>query len=211
MIQGQDGFGKIWQTLDLGTWGRWAESRRALHDEFVKWLVSLDPPVRTVLEVGCGPCYYLRNYADVFKDKEYTGLDISRSAIRSAQETFPNRRFICEDFLMWEPEEKFDLVFSQAVIDHTHHPNDFFRHTVELADKYAFIGIYHGYHEGMTEHQNNWSDEKGCYDHLLSPDLLKRAVVGLLDESQFTIGSFCNEGAIIVNKVGSPVHAPLPA
>jgi cyclopropane fatty-acyl-phospholipid synthase-like methyltransferase len=74
-----------------------------------------------VLDIGCGPADILKSMPDV----HYTGFDINRDYIASAQKRFGNKgRFFCDDVGMINIEQElgtFDLVMAIGVV---HHLND---------------------------------------------------------------------------------------
>lgn len=80
----------------------------------VEWISSIAPPSikNKLLDLGCGPGIY----AELFKRKGYdvTGLDFSlRSvnyAIESAKKQNLDIRYICQDYLEINLEEKFDII-----------------------------------------------------------------------------------------------------
>ncbi len=94
----------------------WEAATRKL--DFVKnsveWISSIAPPSQKnkLLDLGCGPGIY----AELFKRKGYdvTGVDFSdRSinyAIESAKKENLDIKYICQDYLKLDLEEKFDVI-----------------------------------------------------------------------------------------------------
>lgn len=71
---------------------------------------------RNVLDLGCG----LGLMAEPFVERniDYTGIDISESALASASRKYPNSRFICCDVATLDLNEKFDFVMERTVFIH---------------------------------------------------------------------------------------------
>src|ERR1700722_17703405 len=67
-----------------------------------KFLEPLLPPVQSVLSVGCGPGVFLRELAEGHPEIEVSGVDLSLSRIRDAEERLrglPNARACTGDAL----------------------------------------------------------------------------------------------------------------
>ena len=83
-------------------------------DEFMDNTVSFISekfPAKThkrLLDLGCGPGLY----AHRFKEKGYTvtGVDFAARSIDYAKNKYPDIEFLCQDYLMLEREENFDIV-----------------------------------------------------------------------------------------------------
>ena len=83
-IIGKAKYGKIWQEKFGDEQIQWYKEMHnsclKMHDDFKKFLVEKSPT--TVLEIGCGAGYYPRNLKDLFHGMQYTGVDISETAIK---------------------------------------------------------------------------------------------------------------------------------
>ncbi len=100
----------------------------------VHWLretiLSLKDEVTDVLDIGCGPCYWV----NLFEGFRYHGFDQSMGMLRVGQKTLAdnnlldrmvelrngNARSLIESY----PEKKFDLIFTSAVLQHNRHYPD---------------------------------------------------------------------------------------
>ena len=136
------------------------ESCIPMHEDFIKFLEKNS--VDLVLEIGCGTGYYPINLENVFKDKKYTGIDISETAINycKSQSDF---EFICMDILKNEFNRRFDLVYSHAVIDHVYDIDLFIEKIIKFSKKYVYITSYRGFFPELKEHKMNWNDSEGSY------------------------------------------------
>ncbi len=73
---------------------------------------------RRVLDVGCGGGNASLLLAQIFRNAEVVGIDKSEELIAEARvrgKNVKNLRFVHRDFLEYEDEEGFDLIFSNAV------------------------------------------------------------------------------------------------
>jgi ubiquinone/menaquinone biosynthesis C-methylase UbiE len=106
--------------------------------------------INSILEIGCGIGDNLKK----IERKRVVGIDISEFAIKKAREKYPKFEFHVGNVLQIPLEEKFDLVFSCAVIEHIK-PNlriQAFNEMYRMSNKY--ILNIEAYDE--TEHEINW-------------------------------------------------------
>jgi len=154
-------YGDIWQGKDAEKWYSDTENIHPLiHKDFLNYL-SNKKDIKSVLEIGCGPGVYPIMHKNIFEKFDYTGIDISKSAIKFCQEN-SDFNFICGDFLQIDLPKKFDLVFSRSVIDHVYDIDKFIEKTVSLSTKYAYIYAYRGFFPNLESH-NSILDGKGSY------------------------------------------------
>lgn len=83
-------------------------------DRSLKWIVSyfgIDANT-IVADFGCGPGLYTTQLAE--KNANVTGIDFSERSIRYAKETAAqkglNIDYVCQDYLEFETEKRFDLI-----------------------------------------------------------------------------------------------------
>ena len=79
--------------------------------------ISLDP-VRSMIDLGCGPGKSTSVLRDRWPDADITGLDNSPEMIAAAQKTCPGERWVSGDIAEWASagNQTFDLVFSNAAL-----------------------------------------------------------------------------------------------
>jgi len=190
-VFGNKSYGKTWQEKDGEDQVKWYDkmhkSHQVQHEDFLKFLKIKEP--RTVLEVGCGTGVYPIKLKELFSDKEYTGTDISETAIKQCKQN-SSFEFIAGDFLKLNFTKKFDLVFSHAVVDHVYDMDAFVLKIVELTKQFAYITAYRGYFPELKKHKMNWNNDDGSYYNDFSIIQIKEKFneIGLKD-SEFSIRS----------------------
>jgi len=182
-------YGKGWQKIDQinSDWYETLFNRTPLiHRNFLNFLKEKND-IKTVLEIGCGTDIYPIKFKDLFFDKKYVGIDISKPAIKfcTKQSKFD---FICGDFIKLDIRDQYDLVFSHSVIDHVYDIDGFLSKIVRIARKYVYITAYRGYFSELKQHRSVWDNEKGCYFNDLSVNRIKHILIhNNLDEKKFNI------------------------
>lgn len=117
-----------------------------LHHNFQKWLWH--KPFDSILEIGCG----VGIYAEIFKEKDYTGVDVHAKLIKWLDETY-NGTFHKAQFPKFDYSKKYDLVFSHNTIEHSEFPNEFLKKMILLCDKYLYLGVHTGLHRTLRNHK----------------------------------------------------------
>ena len=190
-VFGNKSYGKTWQEKDGEDQVKWYDkmhkSHQVQHEDFLKFLKIKEP--RTVLEVGCGTGVYPIKLKELFSEIEYTGTDISETAIKQCKQN-SSFEFIAGDFLELNFTKKFDLVFSHAVVDHVYDMDAFVLKIVELTKQFAYITAYRGYFPELKKHKMNWNNDDGSYYNDFSIIQIKEKFneIGLKD-SEFSIRS----------------------
>jgi len=184
--QGISHYGKIWQKKTDEWYVDLQKARPLLHQNFINYL-KLKKDVQTVLEVGCGAGLYPIKFKELFTGMRYTGLDISKAGIEYCKKN-SSFNFICGDILKMNLQEKYDLVFSHAVIDHVYDINGFLSKISQVCKKYAFISAYRGYFPVLQKHKMNWNDTEACFYNDLSVNQLKKTLFEIgLKENEFIV------------------------
>lgn len=98
--------------------------------EVVSFMVALAAPERSrirVLEPACGDAPFLSAFAAQYGfGHELVGVDIDPEALERARQRLPSATFLEDDFLLWQPGERFDLVIGNPpygiIGDASHYP-----------------------------------------------------------------------------------------
>ncbi|EDL58993.1 trans-aconitate 2-methyltransferase [Gimesia maris] len=77
--------------------------------------VRLEAP-RRIVDVGCGPGNSTAVLSRRWPQAELSGLDSSAEMLETARESQPAVHWFQVDISSWEPETKYDLIFSNAVL-----------------------------------------------------------------------------------------------
>jgi trans-aconitate 2-methyltransferase len=70
----------------------------------------------SIIDIGCGPGNSTQVLANRWPKAGITGLDSSPSMITKAKNDYPNQEWIVADALTYDSKIKYDIVFSNAVI-----------------------------------------------------------------------------------------------
>lgn len=73
-----------------------------------------DGPVRSAIDLGCGPGNSTEVLAARFPDATVTGVDNSEDMLAAARERLPKLRFELADIGHWQPSERFDVILANA-------------------------------------------------------------------------------------------------
>jgi len=184
----QNFYGKFWVGQDDKWYSEIFDQTPLIHSSFLNYLKT-KKEIKTILEVGCGNGIYPTRHKNNFLDIEYTGIDISESAIELCKEK-SDFNFICGDFLRINLEKKFDLVFSHSVVDHVIDINLFFTNIVSLSKKYAYVSAYNGFFPELEKHEMKYFKNDGYYLNRLSIKEIRETLIknGLF-ENEFDIKS----------------------
>ena len=127
---------------------------KADHREYIKQINKKETPwpaltsaienADSVLELGSGQGWLSNRIALQYPNTHVTGIDIVQENIRRSNEYAPiNATFVKEDIL--HTERHADVVISVGVLHHIpeHHIQKLMMRAIDMADEYAFIGLYH--------------------------------------------------------------------
>ena len=143
-------YGKSW-TKDNYWYNKIHDSNPLIHQNFINYLKE-KTNVTNILEVGCGAGIYPIKMKDLFSRMQYTGIDISQSAIDYCKKN-SQYEFICGDFIKMDLNKKYDLVYSHAVVDHVYDIDKFISKIIVTTSKYAYITSYRGYFPDLKRHK----------------------------------------------------------
>jgi SAM-dependent methyltransferase len=184
---GKSTYGKVW-TKDNQWYNEIHNANPLLHEDFVRYIIEKKDG-KTVLEIGCGTGIYPIQMKELFEGKQYTGMDISETAIEYCKKN-SKFEFICGDFIKMDITKRYDLVYSHAVVDHVYDIDEFISKIVKISKKYAYINSYRGYFPEMKEHKMTWDGHNGCYFNDLSIQQTRENLLrNGLSEDEFVIRS----------------------
>ncbi len=188
-ILGKGSYGnKSWEKADHAWYQSIHDGNHLLHEDFVKYLDS-KKDIENVLEIGCGTGVYPIKNQNLFQNKKYTGIDISKENIDYCKQN-SKLEFLCGDFIKMDLEKKYDLVFTHAVIDHVYDIEAFLSKIVVATKKYAYINAYRGYFPKLKKHQLNWNELDHCCYNNISISQLKTDLMNYgLKENEIIIRS----------------------
>jgi len=183
-------YGEWWQRESTAEklyddiWNR----RPGLHEDLKNFIMKRKD-IESILEIGCGGNGYPIKFKKLFEGKQYTGIDISKPAIESCKKK-SNFEFICSDFLKFDFDKKFDLVFSMAVIDHVYDIDLFLEKMIDLSTKYVYLNAYRGFDPNLDNHVMKWQKKVTCYHNQLSHKQIRNLFLKKdLDKNEFNIRS----------------------
>ena len=189
-IFGKSDYGNTdWEKASFEWYEKIHDENTQLHKNFSDYLDTKRTSIKTVLEVGCGTGVYPIKYKKLFNDLEYTGIDFSETNVEYCKQN-SEFHFISGDFIKMKIEQKYDLVYSHAVVDHVYDIDAFVMNLVKSCKKFAYINAYRGFFPDLEEHEMKWRDEDNCYYNKIS---LKQIETLLLNneitKNQFNIRS----------------------
>ncbi len=82
--------------------------------DLISRLNQIEP--KSIIDMGCGPGNSTQVLVNRWPASQVTGLDGSEAMIKQARQDYPNQEWIIADAATFESETKFDLVFSNAVL-----------------------------------------------------------------------------------------------
>ena len=186
------GFGEWWQKgepVNPKWYASIYEYRLNSHETFKSWFKEIEArfdTLNTVIDVGSGIGY---GYADFFKNKNFTGIDLSIQAVKWSNESNANLKhsYVCIDIIKELPGIQADLVFSQGTIDNVYDMDAFLKAMAKMTKKILYIANYLGYFGDMSEHRYNWDPQmRVCFNAISA----KKAVEVLKNEGFRTVVAF---------------------
>jgi trans-aconitate methyltransferase len=133
----------------------WLEFPDNLHPNFMELYETayfLNP--KSILEIGCGGCYHLKNLRHVLPSAEIHGCDVSPSQISFGKwfsklpKDIENGLFIM-NFAKHKPERQYEFIFTQAVVMHQSYDNAMamMRNVRDASSKYVMMIENPGHHD----------------------------------------------------------------
>ena len=96
----------------------------------------------SILDFGCGEAFFWQEMQQrSCHPSRLTGIDLRDDALDEARQRLPEHRFLKQDLLHWEPEEKFDLVMASQVLEHLPEPGQFLDKLSELSQGHILLSV----------------------------------------------------------------------
>ncbi|OGG00992.1 hypothetical protein A2153_05990 [Candidatus Gottesmanbacteria bacterium RBG_16_38_7b] len=95
-----------------------------------------------ILDAGCGEGYMAKEILSVMPSLDYTGIDLSKQALKKAQKRVPDVIFI-KGSLNSLPfkNNSFDLVICLEVLEHLNNPGEGLKELFRVTDKICLISV----------------------------------------------------------------------
>ena len=172
-------YGAVWLKAEADPpWYQWMyEERQTQHHAFMKWVSTLEN-IESIADFGCGVA---TSYAAHFKDRKYTGIDLSPITIIYNTETDRNplHEYLCLDFIETPLEHQHDIVFSSGTIDNSYDMDEFLSSMVKASKQFIYATCYRGYYPELKDHKYLWSERDRCFYNDLSPTKAKQTLEDL--------------------------------
>jgi len=183
-------YGDTWQGLGDKFYERLYNKSTEHRELFLSYLQN--KKISNVLEIGCGSGMIPRNHKELFND--YTGIDISKSAIKIARKN-SEFKFIVGDFMKMDIQEKFDLVYSFGVIYHVPNVNDFIEKIIHQSNKFTYTITRHDKTINNNEHEMTYAKNEGIFNTQLSIEQIKKqlTILNVKHKIHFTKTGFVLE------------------
>ncbi len=140
----------------------YAGDRMEFYREVVAQLKAggVNPDGKSVLDVGCGVGYLLREISQSFSPSSLSGSDFSEEAMVASREKFPGMTFFQHDIC--QPlAQKYDIIFCTEVLEHLLNPWEATHHLENalLPGGTLVLTVPEGRKDHSNEHINFWSPE----------------------------------------------------
>jgi 2-polyprenyl-3-methyl-5-hydroxy-6-metoxy-1,4-benzoquinol methylase len=164
--------------------------RRRFYDEIAAVAAGFDPG--SVVDVGCGSGELVRSIAGrLAGEREYAGIDYTKSGIARARAAFPRGTWIVADLYELEPEtlfggRRFELVACTEVLEHLERPREALERLTALCAPggRVLITVPDSAVDDWSGHVNFWTEQE--FARLLEPWGLEQVV--RVDEGRTLLG-----------------------
>lgn len=97
---------------------------------------------RTVLDVGCGEGFTIHYLRNLFREVQFSGIDVNADAINQAKKTNPFADFkVGSIFDLPYPGSSFDLVICSEVLEHLKEPEKALKELGRVSNKYLLLSV----------------------------------------------------------------------
>lgn len=137
--------------------------------------VHLEDP-RRIADLGCGPGNSTEVLRRRWPDALLIGVDSSPEMIAKAQQTRPDGAWLVANAANWQPEEPFDLIFSNAMLHWLPHHDQVCRHLLNLLAPGGALAVQVPAHYNSPLHREilevsrypTWNDRMDRARHALT-------------------------------------------
>ena len=113
--------------------------------DFFKKSLRKSGPLEQVLELGCNIGMNLKALNAIMPKTQLTGVDVNAKAVEAARKTLKANIFESTIIQPLTFQQKFDLVFTKAVLIHIHpqHLKDVYENLFSLSSRYVLVAEYY--------------------------------------------------------------------
>lgn len=106
---------------------------------------GLPEDIETAIDIGCGNGHHLRHYSEMYPTTKWLGIDANSEMIKKAKDVLadkPNVRLQHESLVDFTTDEKFDAVFTCAVLQYIpEYIDDYFKLVTRILKPGGFLFI----------------------------------------------------------------------
>lgn len=133
--------------------------------------INIEYSPEHIVDIGCGPGNSSQVLLQRWPESRLIGVDSSPAMIEKAKKDFPKQEWILADAISFEPDVKFDIVFSNATIQWIPYHTTLFEKLNNLLSENGVIAIQIPKFQDMAigqiiqsvSQKNHWKKEtKGC-------------------------------------------------
>ena len=152
--------------------------RKSMKIRFQKTLEECEPITgRTILDIGCGPGHYAIAFANKGASR-VVGIDFAQTMINLARTKAIEAgvsqvcEFICDDFLSFEFEERFDYAIAMGFMDYIDKPEAVIRKVISITHRLALFSFPAA--GGILAWQRKMRYKRKCKLYLYKPEDIER-------------------------------------
>lgn len=105
------------------------------NDRIDKLFKRIPPPVKSLLEIGCGTGRFLKLLKEIKPELQSTGIDINAEAVEIAKEKGVNCLNASAEAFAEKDNERYDLILAFEVLEHVFEPFSLIKVLLKLLEK----------------------------------------------------------------------------